>query len=97
MNTFLCTLPSKNEKIFNGLLTYNYIDIIIKVVSISPHSAQWRAKTKKSYMERKEEVIMMNNKLPYEDAEIEVVFFSTEDIVTASTMSNVDTGDDSWV
>ena len=40
---------------------------------------------------------MMNNKLPYEDAEIEVVFFSTEDIVTASTMTNVDTGDDSWV
>ena len=78
------------------MLTSVYFNIIIKVVPFSPRSAERRSKTKIK-MERKEEVIMMNNKLPYEDAEIEVVFFSTEDIVTASTMSNVDTGDDSWV
>ena len=68
------------------------------MLSVAQFSAepQFHFKIKKQ-MERKEEVIMMNNKLPYEDAEIEVVFFSTEDIVTASTMSNVDTGDDSWV
>jgi hypothetical protein len=48
-------------------------------------------------MERKEEVIMKNNKLPYEDAEVEVVLFSTEDIVTVSTSENVDPSEDSWV
>jgi len=40
---------------------------------------------------------MTNKKLPYEDAELEVVFFSSEDIVTVSTTENVDTSDDSWV
>ena len=35
---------------------------------------------------------MNNSKLPYEDAEIEVVFFSAEDIVTASRLDNVDQG-----
>lgn len=39
----------------------------------------------------------MNNKLPYEDAELKVIFFSTEDIVTVSTLENVVTDDDSWV
>lgn len=40
---------------------------------------------------------MNNKKLPYEDAELEVVIFSSEDIVTASDMSNVDPSEDSWV
>ena len=40
---------------------------------------------------------MTNKKLPYEDAELEVVFFSSVDIVTVSTTENVDTSDDSWV
>ena len=40
---------------------------------------------------------MKKTKLPYEEAELEVVFFSTEDIVTVSTTDNVDPSDDSWV
>lgn len=40
---------------------------------------------------------MNNKKLPYEDAELEVVFFSAEDIVTSSTFENVDTSDGAWV
>ena len=40
---------------------------------------------------------MNNEKLPYEDCELEVVFFSTEDIVTVSTTENVDPSEDSWV
>ena len=40
---------------------------------------------------------MATNKLPYEDAVIEVIFFSTKDIVTISTTENVDPDSDSWV
>ena len=40
---------------------------------------------------------MNNKKLPYEDCELEIVFFSTEDIVTVSTTENVDQSEDSWV
>lgn len=48
---------------------------------------------------------MKNNKLPYEDAELEVVLFSSGDIVTASgggeeveyDPSNFDNSDDAWV
>ena len=46
----------------------------------------------KKFQERKQR--MKNSKLPYEDAEIEVVFFSAEDIVTASTTENMD--DNGW-
>ena len=39
----------------------------------------------------------MKKKLPYEETEIEVLFFPTEDIVTASNFEeNGDTSDDSW-
>ena len=40
---------------------------------------------------------MNNKKLPYEDAELEVVLFSSEDIVTASNTDNSDMSEDAWV
>ena len=47
----------------------------------------------KKIQERKQ--IMKNIKLPYEDAELEVVFFSAEDIiVTSGDLGNVD--GDGW-
>ena len=41
---------------------------------------------------------MRKNKLPYEDAEIEVVFFSAEDVIATSTTDNMDNNgwDGSW-
>ena len=52
---------------------------------------------KKQKNKERMKLIMNNKKLPYEDAELEVVIFSSEDIVTASDMSNVDPSEDSWV
>lgn len=54
----------------------------------------------------KDEVFMKNNKLPYEEAELEVVLFSSNDIVTVSggdgaepdyDPSNFDNSEDAWV
>ncbi len=59
-------------------------------------------KSEKNKKERKK--LIMNNKLPYEDAELEVVFFSSEDIVTLSLgdadseeNSEMEKGDGKWV
>ena len=53
--------------------------------------------TKTKNKKERKKLIMNNKKLPYEDAELEVVFFSAEDIVTSSTFENVDTSDGAWV
>ena len=40
---------------------------------------------------------MADNKLTYEDAKVEIVSFSSEDIVSISTWVNVDQSGDAWV
>ena len=79
-------------------MTLNIYRCIIKIVFFfkSPFSPRGNP-IKNNTTERKEEELMKKTKLPYEEAELEVVFFSTEDIVTVSTTENVDPSDDSWV